>query len=76
MGDKLKKINLQAEGITCTGCATDMENILRNTDGILNALVDYSTGIINVEFNPDEIRTDDIVSIAKKLGIRTKAIDS
>ena len=61
-------------GITCTGCATDIETVLRNTDGAVNASVDYSTGEVAVEYDPDEINEQQITSVLKKLGLRVQVV--
>jgi hypothetical protein len=39
MQDGLKSIRLQVDGITCAGCAEDMEKILLEKDGISEASV-------------------------------------
>ena len=69
-----KQINIQVEGISCTGCATDMETILRNTDGIVDAKVFYATGMIKIEYAPSEIELDQIFSIVKKIGFNIKTL--
>lgn len=69
-----KQINIQVEGISCTGCATDIETILRNTDGILDAKVIYATGIIKIEYDPSEIELGQIFSIVKKIGFNIKTL--
>ncbi|MEK6582768.1 MAG: heavy metal-associated domain-containing protein [Nitrospirota bacterium] len=74
MGKTLKQVNIQVEGISCTGCATDIETILRNTDGILDAKVIYATGMIKIEYDPSEIKTDQIFSIVKKIGFNIKTL--
>jgi len=68
---KVKQISLEAEGISCTGCATDMETVLCNTDGILKAEVSYSTGIINIEYESDEINAGQILDerLSSSIGI-------
>lgn len=75
MGAGSKKMNVHAEGISCSGCAVDVETILRNTDGILKAGVSYPTGMINIEYNPKETGEDQIASLLKKLGLKTKPVD-
>ena len=71
----VKKIHLKAEGITCSGCAVDMETVLRNADGIMDAKVDYASGLININFDPRELRVDQVVSMVEKLGVKTKQVD-
>lgn len=68
------KLSLQVEGISCTGCAIDMEAVLRNTSGILKAAVNYMTGIINIEYDPDEINGKQIFAIIRKMGFKTKIL--
>ena len=61
-------------GITCAGCATDIETVLRNTDGVVNASVDYSIGEVAVEYGPDEINEQQIMCVLKKLGLRVHVV--
>ncbi|MBI4691055.1 MAG: heavy-metal-associated domain-containing protein, partial [Nitrospirae bacterium] len=67
---KVSRTNLKVEGITCTGCATDAETVLKNIEGILDAKVDYLTGGITIEYDPDEIEKDRILSVVKKMGFK------
>ncbi len=62
------------EGITCTGCVTDMENILLDTDGINDASIDYAKGLITISYNPDEIDEKKLINKVEKLGFPTKKI--
>ena len=64
------KLSLQVEGISCTGCAMDMETVLRSTNGILKAAVNYMTGIINIEYDPDELDGEQILAIVRKWGFK------
>lgn len=67
---KVSNIDLKVEEITCTGCATDAETVLKSTDGILDAEVDYLTGKITIEYDPDEIEKNRMLSIVKKMGFK------
>lgn len=68
------KLSLQVEGISCTGCAMDMETVLRNTSGILKAAVNYMTGIINIEYDSDELDGEQIFAFIRKMGFKTKIV--
>jgi Cu+-exporting ATPase len=46
-----REMVLQAEGITCSSCAGDMEVILREKEGILGASVNYADEIIRVRYD-------------------------
>ncbi len=72
MGNNAKEIKLQAEGITCTGCAMDMENILRDKEGILYASVNFTDGTINIRYDPDVIDEKQVFLTVRKLGFKTK----
>jgi len=68
------KLSLQVEGISCTGCAMDIETVLSNRDGILKVTVGYATETIDVEYNPAEIDSDRILSAIKKIGLKIKVL--
>lgn len=76
MDNSIRKIAFQSEGIVCTGCVTDMETILLNTDGILGASVDFASGIISVEYDPDEIDEQEVFARVKKLGFKASIIEA
>lgn len=76
MEDLPRKIAFRAEGIVCTGCATDMETVLRDTDGILDASVDFSDGIITIEYDPAEIDENEVFARVKKLGFKAAIIET
>ena len=61
-------------GITCAGCATDIETVLRNTEGVVNASVNYSTCEVAVDYGPDEINEQQIMCVLKKLGLRVHVV--
>lgn len=72
--NKSARINFKVEGIYCAGCATDMETVIKNTEGILNASVIYSSGLISIEYDPAEIGTEKIISMIKELGFNTQTL--
>jgi copper chaperone CopZ len=51
LSDDAREMWFQVENITCPGCATDMEIVLRNVNGILDASVDFSTETIRVRYD-------------------------
>lgn len=72
--DGLKEIRLLAEEITCGGCAMDMENILRETDGIRHAEVRFPDGAILIRYDPQGIARDEVVSAVRRLGFPVKFV--
>ena len=72
MEKNLIEIKFLVEGITCTGCAMDMENIMLDMDGVEEATVNYADGIFIIQYNPGEIEEKDIIKKVKTLGFKTK----
>lgn len=68
------KTTFKVEGITCAGCATDIETVLRNTEGVVNASVNYSICELAVEYDYDEINEQQIMNIVKKSGLRVHVV--
>jgi len=68
----IKNIKFQLEGITCTGCAEDMENILRDKDGVLDVSVSYVDGTIYIEYEHSVIDEKNLFEAVRKLGFKTK----
>ncbi len=74
MGDNIKEIVFLVEGIVCTGCAMDMENIMLDMDGVEEASVNFTDGVFSITYNPDEVEVDTIIKKVKNLGFKTKIL--
>jgi Cu+-exporting ATPase len=72
MEENIQEIIFEVEGITCSGCAMDMENVMLNTDGIEEASVNYADGTFTIRYDADEIGAQDVFEKVKKLGFKTK----
>ena len=72
MDKNLIEIKFLVEGITCTGCAMDMENIMLDMDGVEEATVNYSDGVFAIQYDPGEIEEKSIIKKVKTLGFKTK----
>ena len=70
-----KKLKLQAEGIMCTGCVEDMQTVLRDTEGINDATVNFSDGIIDINYDPEIIDTRAVFIRVRNLGFKTKILE-
>ena len=51
----MAEITFLVEGIVCTGCAMDMENIMLEMDGVEEATVNFKDGIFSITYDPGEI---------------------
>lgn len=73
-GEGESVIRFKAEDISCTGCATDMENILNEKDGIIEAKVNFSDGMISVRRDPAMIDDKQVYFEIRKLGFKTEIV--
>jgi len=74
MAENIQEIVFEVEGIVCTGCAMDMENVMLNVDGIEEASVNYAEGTFTIRYNADEIDAQNVFEKVKKLGFKTKIL--
>jgi len=74
MEKNLKEMRLKAEGIVCTGCAEDMENILLDKEGIEEATVSFIDDFIEVKYDADVIDRKNVFIAVRKLGFPVKII--
>ena len=62
-----KEIKLKVREIPCTGCAEDMETVLRDEDGIVEVKVDYAGDMILIKYDPDEIDRHAVIEAAERV---------
>lgn len=67
---------MELEGISCSGCAMDMENILLGTDGVDDAQVKFADGLVTIDYEPNVISEKDLFTKVRKLGFKTKIISN
>lgn len=75
-GRIMAEVKFHLEGIVCTGCATDMENILLDLDGVEEASVNFKDGIFSITYDPAEADVKSITKKVKNLGFKTKILGS
>lgn len=74
MAENIQQIIFEVEGIVCTGCALDMENVMLNTDGVEEASVNFADGTFTIRYDADETDVRRVFEKVKKLGFRTKIL--
>ena len=72
--EAIKEIRFQIEGIVCSGCVLDMENLLKDVDGIVDAAINYTDGVLTVKFDPAEINAKGVFLRVRKLGYETTVL--
>ena len=74
MDNKIKEMRLKSVGITCTGCAGDMEKILAEKDGIVDVSVNFVEDNIVIRYDPDVIDRKNLYIAVRKLGYPLKIV--
>lgn len=72
MEPKIMRKVLQVEGMTCTGCETRIENILKRQDGILDVKAIYSSSNVYVTYDLNIINLNAIIEAVEKLDYKVK----
>jgi len=62
---ELVKAELVLDGVSCASCASKIESSVNNIEGVRNAVVNFSTQVMNVEVNADLV--DDTISKTKAI---------
>lgn len=66
----VKKIPLNISGMHCASCASGIQMVLQNTDGVVNAFASYDTKKGEVEFDEEKTNTDAILKVIEQLGYK------
>ena len=74
MDENALEVTFQAEDITCSGCAGDMENILRETEGIIDASVDFAEETVWIKYDPQQLDRKRVFFAVRRLGYKIRVI--
>jgi Cu+-exporting ATPase len=67
MEKNIKEMKLKVEGIVCTGCAEDMQKILSETEGVVDATVNYAEETIHIKYDPEILDRKKVYFMVRKL---------
>ena len=65
-----QKIILNISGMHCASCAANIEHVLKKTDGIISATVNFATEKLNLEYQPKKISLAEIKKQVNKIGYK------
>ncbi|MBW3467075.1 heavy metal translocating P-type ATPase [Arthrospiribacter ruber] len=65
--NKLKKDTFPVGGMSCAACASSVESILSNTEGVSKASVNFASNSVLVEYDP-AIKKEDLRSALQSVG--------
>jgi P-type Cu+ transporter len=55
-------------GMSCVNCANSIKTYLTKVDGVYNVEVNFTSEIAGIEYNPNKISKEDIISDIRKMG--------
>ena len=66
------KTVLRSQELSCPSCVNKIETSLKALDGVQTAKVHFNTGRIEVEHDPQRVKTDELVKAVRKAGYESK----
>ncbi|MBM7558012.1 heavy metal translocating P-type ATPase [Halanaerobacter jeridensis] len=67
-GVKVKKESIKIEDMSCASCAQNIEKVLNQSDGVLEAAVNFAAENAVVEFLPNVVSKTELISEIEKIG--------
>lgn len=67
-----RKKQFTVQGMDCVACAQSIERVLGKKAGVESAVVNYASGKLYLEYNPAQIKTDEVETAVSKLGFELK----
>ena len=74
---QIKSTIMPVTGLTCTNCASTIEEKVRKLPGVVDANVDFASEKLSVKFDSNQLAENDIISTVSKIGygVATGKID-
>ena len=64
----MKKERFNVIGMGCAGCAANIQNNLRNMEGVISGNVNFTDAVAVVEYDENRVSADDICRKIKSIG--------
>lgn len=65
-----EKAIFKIEGMSCSSCSANIEKKLKQTEGVIDARINFAAEKAQIEFNNDKISGKDLVQVIEKLGYK------
>jgi copper chaperone len=62
------KVVLRSSELSCPSCITKIERALQTLDGVSGAKVHFTTGRIEVEYDPERVSPERMANLVTSLG--------
>lgn len=69
-GAQLSTVELKVNGMTCSGCAVSVRNVLLEVPGVASASVEYDAGHATVQYDPAKASTSQLIEAVGKTGYK------
>jgi copper chaperone CopZ len=66
------KTLLRSQELTCPSCVAKIEKALKALDGVEDAKVHFNTGRIEVQHDPQRVKTDALVKAVQSAGYEAR----
>jgi cation transport ATPase len=70
----MKTQMIMLRDLNCPTCAAKLEAAARQLPGMKAARVAFGTGLLHVEYNPEELEEDAIRDLVKRMGLEVGAV--
>lgn len=64
----MANIKLRVTGMTCGHCQAKVEQALKGVRGVYSAIVDLPDGEAEIDFNDDQVTTEQLLSAINRAG--------
>lgn len=64
----MKKTLLRSQELSCPSCVAKIEGALKALNGVSEATVFFNTGKIEVQHDPQVVKSEDLVKAVKSVG--------
>ena len=71
-GRSMANIKLRVTGMTCGHCQAKVEKALKGVTGVYSAIVDLPDGEAEIDFNDDQVTTEQLLTAVTKAGYSAK----
>ncbi len=71
-GDSMSKVKLRIENMHCGSCATSIEMVLSNMEGVKKAKVDFNSKNAIIEFDDKKTNIKKMIELIGQAGYKAK----
>ena len=68
----MKKTLLRSQELSCPSCVAKIEGALKALNGVSDAKVFFNTGKIEVQHDPQIVKSDELVQAVKSVGYEAR----